>query len=214
MPLYPQILKFIEETKPLVDGIPEERKSVLQKISMYVAQKKAAGAKAELIFICTHNSRRSHFGQVWSKALAAYFGFGHVLTYSGGTEATAFNQNAIKAVKAAGFKVTQSSEQLGTTNPVYEVLYGEDPKVLAFSKKYDDPPNPTNGFCAIMTCNDADENCPLIFGSELRVSTPYQDPKKFDNSPQQDEKYNERCRQIASELFYMYTQVKSSIMLK
>lgn len=205
--IYPEILKYIEDTKPLIEAIPEERKEVLKKISSFISQKKTIGEKAELIFICTHNSRRSHFGQIWGQALASYYNFDHVFTYSGGTEATAFNPHAIKAIKAAGFKVLKSGQPAKPTNPKYEVLFGEDPKILAFSKKYDDPQNPQNGFCAIMTCNDADENCPVIFGAALRISTPYQDPKKFDNTPEQEQKYEERCRQIASELLYMYAQV-------
>lgn len=205
--IYPEILKYIEETRPFPDTISEERKDVLKKISAYIREQKLKNEKAELIFICTHNSRRSHFGQVWGQAMAAYFELNHVQTYSGGTEATAFNLNAIKAVKAAGFKVLQKEENLHSSNPVYEVLYGEDPKIIAFSKKYNDPPNPLKGFCAIMTCNDADESCPVINGAALRVSTPYVDPKKYDNTPQQDEKYAQRCRQIASELFYMFSKV-------
>jgi hypothetical protein len=58
-----------------------------------------------------------------------------------------------------------------------------------------------------MTCNDADENCPVIYGAELRISTPYEDPKKFDNTPEQDQKYKERCRQVASELLYIFSKV-------
>jgi len=37
---------------------------------------------------------------------------------------------------------------------------------------------------------------------------PYQDPKAFDNTAQQNEKYDERCRQIAREMFYVFSQIK------
>jgi hypothetical protein len=205
--IYPEILNYIEEIKSFNDEITHERKETLKKISNYISQKKNKEEKAELVFICTHNSRRSHFGQIWGQALAAYFNLDHVLTYSGGTEATAFNPNAIKAIKAAGFNVLKSKEHSEPKNPLYEVLYGEDPKIKAFSKIYNDPPNPEKGFCAIMTCNDADENCPVIYGAELRISTPYEDPKKFDNTPEQDQKYKERCRQVASELLYIFSKV-------
>jgi protein-tyrosine phosphatase/arsenate reductase len=45
-------------------------------------------------------------------------------------------------------------------------------------------------------------------GVELRIGTTYDDPKDFDNTPLQDEKYSERCRQIALETFYAFSKAK------
>ncbi|CAN5489537.1 protein-tyrosine-phosphatase [soil metagenome] len=205
--IYPEVLKFIDDLKPTLPGIPEERKKALEKVAGFIARKRKSGEKANLIYICTHNSRRSHFGQIWAQVLANYFGFDHVQAFSGGTEATAFNPIAIKAISSAGFKVIPSEDSKDPINPVLEVYYGESPKVVAFSKKYDHPANPVDGFCAIMTCSDADENCPFIPGASLRVATAYEDPKKFDNTPHQAEKYTERCRQIASEIYFMYSLI-------
>ena len=69
---------------------------------------------------------------------------------------------------------------------------------------YDDAINPRNNFAAVMTCTNADENCPLIPGSEKRISLPYEDPKVFDNSTQESEKYDERSLQIAMEMKYVF----------
>jgi hypothetical protein len=137
--------------------------------------------------------------------MANYFNLDHVQAFSGGTEVTAFNPNAIKAISSAGLKVIPSEEGKDPKNPLMEVYFGEGPKILAFSKKYNEKPNPTAGFLAIMTCSDADENCPFIEGASLRIATPYDDPKHFDNTPKQNEKYSERCLQIASETFYMFS---------
>ncbi|MDX2190422.1 MAG: protein-tyrosine-phosphatase [Bacteroidota bacterium] len=181
----------------------------MAKISQYVAAKIKAGEKAELIYICTHNSRRSHFGQIWARTAAVYYGFKEVTTYSGGTEATAFNPNAIKATQRAGFEVQKAAE---VPNPHYTVVYSPDEQgVLCFSKTYDDPSNPQSGFCAVMTCSEADGNCPFIPGAALRVSTPYDDPKAFDNTNLQDAKYDERCKQIATETLYAFSLIKSLI---
>ena len=73
---------------------------------------------------------------------------------------------------------------------------------------YDDPKNPQKEFAAIMTCSDAEENCPFIPGVELRIGTTYDDPKAFDNTPLQDTKYDERCKQIALETLYVFSKVK------
>jgi hypothetical protein len=83
----------------------------------------------------------------------------------------------------------------------------ESPSVC-FSKTYDAATNPQKEFAAIITCSDAEENCPFIPGVELRIATTYDDPKAFDNTPQQDAKYDERCKQIALETLYAFSLVK------
>jgi arsenate reductase len=59
-----------------------------------------------------------------------------------------------------------------------------------------------------MTCTHADENCPFIPGA-TRISLPYEDPKAFDGTPEEEAIYAERCRQIARELLFAFSQVKT-----
>ena len=59
-----------------------------------------------------------------------------------------------------------------------------------------------------MTCDQADENCPFILGCESRIPIRYNDPKEFDNTPQQADKYLERSIEIASEMLYIFSQIK------
>ena len=207
--IFPQILKYIQEAEKHFDELPENRKLVLAKISKYVAGRISIGENPELIYICTHNSRRSHFGQIWAKTAASYYGYENITSYSGGTEATAFNPNAIKAAESVGFKITKDKQ---FPNPRYTVQYQDaGDSILCFSKKYDHPQNPQDGFCAIMTCTEADGACPFVPGAVARVSTPYTDPKAFDNTPEQDAKYSERCLQIATETLYVFSLVKNLI---
>jgi protein-tyrosine phosphatase/arsenate reductase len=56
-----------------------------------------------------------------------------------------------------------------------------------------------------MTCSDAEENCPFIPGVDLRIGTTYDDPKAFDGTQLQDEKYQERSSQIALECLYVFS---------
>ena len=79
--------------------------------------------------------------------------------------------------------------------------------VIAFSKVYDAPVNPSEGFVAVMTCTQADEDCPYIPGAALRVALPYDDPKASDGSTAEAATYDERCRQIATEMFYLFRSV-------
>lgn len=187
------------------DSISVERKIILEKISQYIQQKKQERKPIQLVYVCTHNSRRSHFGQIWAQVAANYYNIKNVNTFSGGTEATAFNINAINTVKRIGFDVKKTTE---TTNPIYHLYYNENEKPIeCFSKVYNDDVNPKQEFAAIMTCSDAEENCPFIPGVELRIGTTYDDPKAFDNTPLQDAKYDERCKQIALETFYVFSKI-------
>jgi arsenate reductase (thioredoxin) len=199
-----------ETIKSLVrnfDAIPPERRSILKQLTDFVEGKARENEKIELIFICTHNSRRSHITQIWAQTAAAYYGIENILTFSGGTEATAFNPRAVKAMQQAGFKINATSEGV---NPIYEVSFSDDADaIIAFSKKYDADSNPNKGFAAIMTCSHADENCPVVFGMGKRISLPYHDPKDFDGTPQEAAIYSERVMEIGTEMLYAFSQVKS-----
>ena len=186
--------------------IPLERRLILEKIAGYIKAKLEKGESVNLVYVCTHNSRRSHLGQVWAAVAASYFDLETIKTFSGGTEATAFNPNAIKALISSGFEVIKKTE---SENPIYHVFFGEGESTDCFSKIYNHDANPLNNFAAIMTCSDAEENCPLIVGCDFRIGTTYHDPKAYDNTVLQDEKYIERSNQIAMECLYVFSAVKS-----
>lgn len=199
MKLYPALQEYITSLKLSLDEIPNERKDLLLEITSYLK----TVAKPKLNFICTHNSRRSHLGQIWAQVLADYCKV-EMETFSGGTESTAFNQNAIAALKRAGFEIDSPSGH----NPRYNVRFSDDAKpIVCFSKKYDDPPNPISGFVAIMTCSEADADCPVVLGASKRISLLYEDPKIADGTPDESLKYDERCRQIATEMFFIFSQM-------
>jgi arsenate reductase len=188
------------------DSISTERKVILDKITQYLVRKKKENKPVNLVYVCTHNSRRSHFGQVWAKLAAHYYNVNDVNTFSGGTEATAFNINAINSLRRIGFDVQAQNED---KNTLYHVFYDlQETPIVCFSKVYNDASNPSTEFAAIMTCSDAEQNCPFIPGLELRIATTYDDPKAFDATPLQEIKYDERCRQIAIETFYVFSNVK------
>ena len=77
-----------------------------------------------------------------------------------------------------------------------------------FSKLFSDEVNQVENFAAVMTCDHADENCPVIPGTEQRISVNYIDPKAFDNSPEEAGRYDERSFQIASEMFYVFSKIQ------
>ena len=188
-----------------VDEISSERKKVLQPLIDFVAQKKTENNLIRINFICTHNSRRSHLGQIWAQTMANYFTIDNVTTYSGGTETTAMFPKVGETLLKQGFEIQKISE---TNNPVYAIKFDENSHpIIAFSKKYSDDFNPKFDFVAIMTCSHADGNCPFIAGAEKRIPITYDDPKLFDNTDQQDEKYAERSLQIATEMKYIFANI-------
>ncbi len=206
--MYPQLTAYIEQRIAEFDRIPASRREQLAQIATYVTECRAAGKPARLVFVCTHNSRRSHLSQLWAQAAATHYGVPNVFTYSGGTEATAFNPRAVAAIERAGFRVEPGGDEM---NPVYLVRLGEGIRPLAcFSKPYNHAPNPRQDFCAVMVCTDADEKCPTVAGATARVSLPFDDPKAFDGTPQEAAKYDERCRDIARELLWVFSQVARS----
>ncbi len=191
------------------DLIGSDRKGILKKLAEYIQAKKSKNEAVNLIYICTHNSRRSHFGQVWASVAANYYLIDQVSAFSGGTEATAFNKNAMDALKRIGFQLKQT-EQI--QNPKYKVIYGQSGEsVDCFSKVYDHPINPKTDFAAVMTCSEAEQNCPFIPGVDLRIATTYDDPKASDGSALEAQVYDERCRQIACETFYVFSLIKNKL---
>jgi len=199
------IEKYIEKASKNFNTISLERRQDLNEIADYIEGKLAEDSGVHLIFICTHNSRRSHISQLWSQVAAHYYHISNIYCYSGGTEATAFNPRAVKALGKAGFDITQADS---SSNPVYHIAYASETEpVKAFSKKFSDPFNPQKSFVAIMTCSQANEACPFVPGAEMRFSIPYDDPKVVDDTPEEELEYDERCFQIASEMLFLFSLI-------
>ena len=204
IPVTPELKKSIQTA--LDEEISKERKEVLHGLVEYIIKKRTENSVVNLNFVCTHNSRRSQFSQIWAYTAAAYFGI-PANCFSGGVEVTAFNERAVASIERSGFLVTSTGE----TNPHYQVSYHKEASpLLVFSKLVEDPINPSLPFAAVMTCAHADENCPFIPGTEQRIPLRYEDPKRFDNTPMEVEKYDERSLQIAAELFYVFKRVSKS----
>ena len=185
-----------------------ERKEVLQPLIDYIQTKIDTQQPIRLNFICTHNSRRSHLSQIWAQTMANFFGVKNVFCYSGGTEATAMFPKVAETLQNQGFEILKLSE---TENPVYAVKYAENEHaVICFSKKYNNDFNPKSEFAAILTCDSADENCPIVYGAEARIPIKYEDPKKSDGMPEMNETYFNRSLEIATEMKFIFENIRKS----
>lgn len=203
---YPELSQYLRNAQSQFDAIPSDRKADLAKVADYVRDRLSKSEPAKLTFICTHNSRRSHLSQIWAQVAADYYELAGVETFSGGTEATAFNPRAVAAMQRCGLKIV--ADDLGATNPRYSV-YTSDSAVpqICFSKAYGDSPNPNQGYCAVMTCSQADVACPLVMGCDLRMPIRYEDPKVADDTEFEAQRYDERSAQICAEMLYMMSLV-------
>lgn len=197
------INEYLTEVKKAATLVPQHRQVILKNLIAYVVKKKA---KCGLIYVCTHNSRRSQMAQVWSFIISRNHGFHDIRSFSAGTEVTAFNERALEAISRAGVTIEQMSEG---ENPQYRIHSSDDVRtLLTFSKLIEDPINPVNNFATIMTCSAADDNCPIIAEADERISLRYADPKTSDGTPDEEKIYDERCFQIATELMYVFGEVK------
>jgi arsenate reductase (thioredoxin) len=186
--------------------VSEERKEILNTLVQYIQNKVNTNEEVRLNFICTHNSRRSHLSQIWAQTMAFHFGIKNVFCYSGGTEATAMFLKVGETLQNQGFQIEKLSEE---KNPVYAVKFDENEhSLICFSKVFDATFNPQSHFAAIMTCSQADEGCPFIAGAEKRLPIRYDDPKAYDGTEFMNAKYAERSLEIASEMHYVFSQIK------
>ncbi len=203
--MFEKLTHTIESLIEEFDSISSDRKVLLDELSIYLKEKIFSTKNVCLVFICTHNSRRSHLAQIWAQAASYYHKIDNIQTFSGGTQKTSFNISAVLALKKAGFKIKTGSEG---RNPKYKVRYAKKVEpLICFSKTYDNIKNPCLGFVAIMTCSDADDACPVIEGAEYRTSLAYEDPKIYDGTNKEESAYEERSLQIGLEMLYVFHQL-------
>lgn len=207
-----KLAKYVQSVTTEFNQIPKDRKETLQELGDYIYENSKTNQPAKIIIICTHNSRRSHIGQLWLNAAAIWYGVEDVSVYSGGTEATALNSRAVAVLKRAGFRIKKTRF---TDNPVYKVTFTKGaanaPGIIMYSKKYDDSQNPDQDFGAVMVCSEADKSCPTVPGADIRLSVPYDDPRHFDGTASEKLKYDETTRMIAREFFYAMNHAKQKL---
>ena len=189
-------------------GLEKNRKDKLVKLAQVIKRNHEQKNIVKIIFICTHNSRRSQFSQVWAYISSLYFKLDFIKPFSGGTEIDTVNLNVINSLISSGLKI----EKTHKGKAIYLLKsFKKDKGINLYSKVYNSKLNPSKHFIAIMTCSDADQMCPVIKGADKKVSLPYSDPRVADNTGLEKEVYNQTCSIIAKEMFYLMKQVKKIV---
>ena len=199
------IALFFKAREEEFDEILTRRKAKLTDLAAKIRSHLHDQDQCDLIVICTHNSRRSQLAELILRKAADFYGVKNLYSYSGGTETTAFNSRMVWALEQSGFHFNKEDDPI---NPNYRL--SENNGKLGqkmFSKKYAVSFNPQKDFIAIMVCEQADKNCPIVFGATDKISLPYQDPKQFDQRPNEEKAYLDKVFEIGREMTYLVKSI-------
>jgi|GEM_PF-308527 len=144
-----------------------------EKIDEIVAFLKSEPRIKHIIFLCTHNARRSQFSELWFCYFTEYYNLPYQ-GYSAGVEATRVHPHVISTIRQDAAIVAD----------------GDNPEILIqpldvgsrpfYSKTLEDPSLPVDNFMTIAVCDHAAETCPIMPGSAGRFAVPFVDPGAHD----------------------------------
>lgn len=186
------------------EGLSGDRRELLDAAADRIRRARLDGP-VHLLGVCTHNSRRSQFCQAWCALALAHYQVRGVDCFSCGTEATACNPRTIAALKRMGWRVKPPAATVH--NPQCTCEFGDSTRIVLWSKAFGDESLPTERIVALLCCDEADKACPTVPGAIARAALHYVDPKVSDGTPQEAATYDQRCRQIAAEMFYLVRQI-------
>lgn len=199
------LIQTISRLSAGYSAISAERAGQLRTLANIITDQLGKGSVV-LNFICTHNSRRSQISQAWAFAASRWFGIQDVVCVSGGTEVTAFNSRAVKALTEQGFQI---SMRVKANNPGYLLSLNGDQGIEMYSKTYQQAT--LESFVAVMTCSHADAHCPMVTGALFRFSLPFIDPGISDGTPDEHKTYLNTADKIGIEMLYLFSLVKESL---
>lgn len=203
--MFDSIKQFCDKRANEFQYISEERKVILTELAEAIKADKLKKGASQLIYICTHNSRRSHLAQIFATVAAHYYNVSDIYNFSGGTEATALFENIVYTLQKIGFDIHKTGDDF---NPDFFIRFGNHLCLTCFSKAFDDKNNPQRDFIAVMTCSDAEQNCPFIPTATKRINVKYNDPKVSDNTDHWEEIYMERASEICREMLFTFSLLK------
>ena len=181
------------------NAIPVERKAILEKAAELLSK------KPYILFTCQTNSRRTLLLQVWAQTAFYYYGINRS-SFSIGDTISSIYPGLVNIFKESGF--------------TYHEFGSEDPKgyIISTSKKY--PKNiivpkkdlgkiDTSKVIIVSICFTGEKS--VIASNTEHISIPYESPKMFEKTPNENQKYFVLNKQISIEMFYMAQKTKEYI---
>lgn len=204
--LYPILNEYVKEFPKEFRKIPEDRRYRLNEIVYFLEEQEENKEPWQVIFISTNQSSVSQMAQVWSKVAAYHFGFQKFQSFSGGLKPIEITMSSIITMEKAGFIIYKSN--IGGID-VYRIKYSYNLEpIVAFPKKIRHVKNPYENFMAVLVEENADINITNIKGTYDRLLLNYNDPVGYEGSDLEDQVYEESCRTVAREMFYIFSQLK------
>jgi len=207
--LYPILNEYIREFPRELRSIPEERRYRLNEIVYFLADQYSGNSSGQVLFITTNEATVGQMASAWSKAAAYYFGFKNFQSYTGGLKPEKITENTIISLEKAGFIVYKSTTS-GMDQYRIKYSYNLDP-LVSFPKKLDHSRNPSSNYMAVVLDKNADMNINDIRGTYNRLFLDYEDPSGYRGASVESVKYDETCRRIAVEMFYVFSQLKKRL---
>ncbi len=183
-------------------SIPLERKAILENAAELLSK------KPYILFTCQTNSRRTLLLQVWSQTAFYYYGL-NKSSFSIGDTISSIYPGLVTLFKESGF----TYHEFGT----------EDPKgyIISINKKY--PKNiivpkkdlgkiDTSKVIVVSICFTGEKS--VLASNTLHISIPYESPKLFENTPNENQKYFVLNKQISIEMFYLAQKTKELMIKK
>ncbi len=208
--LYPIINEYVRDFPGEFRKIPEDRRYRLNEIIYFLEEQEKNNAPWQLLFVSTNQSSISQMAQVWAKAASYYFGFTNFDSYSGGINPDEISVSTITTLEKAGF-IVYKNEINGTG--VYRIKYSYNLKpIIAFPKKIEHVKNPYSDFMAVIVDENAEINIQKIKGTYHRLFLDYEDPIGYEGSELEDQMYEESCKRVAVEMFYVFSKLRKRLL--
>lgn len=213
--LYPALAEYLKSAKKDLETIPAARRAELDKIALFIQNKRITDKNANLLFVSGDNARRSLLAQVWAQVAADFYNIEYVHAFSGGNTASSVAPAIQKTLEKVGFQVNPVSLN---GQQAYELRFDEKlPALALFSKIYTDQANPKNNFGLILTCDPTE--CPgpdgptdriaksTVQGPAFKITLPYTPPRTAEGQANEAAVYDALNRQIATEMLYLFSNV-------
>lgn len=172
-----------------------------------------------LLFVCTHNARRSQLAQAWGSLIFA--GVPALHCASGGAERTRCHPSAVAALRRSGWTVVEKPLKTspGATSQVEYTAVWPEPSVACdlSSKTVAEVQQPLNGASAspaptvaLLLCgDDPGSKCPRVPGAAGCFSWQYADPGKSDGALAEAATYDATSTAIREGLVELHANVMS-----
>lgn len=198
------IEEFLRKSAMTINEIKPKRMEKLDVIARMIKKDVQHKGLANVVFVCTHNSRRSQFAEVALSLCLRELNMEQIETYSCGTEETRIAQPVVDLLKTYDMEV---SEEVDKENPIVSLDYEGWSKKL-FSKTYEYKGFEDKEFVAVMVCDDAAENCPFVPRFVNRIPHSYIDPKRADGTDLQEKRYSQTFSLILQEMMYLALKIE------